>query len=140
MGYKVGVDRKQLTLIPICLDEYVPEDHICRVIDAFTRQLDLCKLKIKHAECKTKGCRPYDPQKMLSLYIYGYLHRVRSSRRLEAETRRNLEVIWLMEGLTPDDKTVSDFRKDNAKAIKGVFGEFVQMCRKVDFTPLGIHY
>ena len=70
MGYKIGTDRKQLTLLPGTLDEYIPEDHICRVIDAFTRQVDLYRLGFKHAELKKMGCRPYDPQKMLNLYIW----------------------------------------------------------------------
>ncbi|MCL2319902.1 MAG: IS1182 family transposase [Treponema sp.] len=131
MGYKVGIDRKQLTLIPVSIDDYIPEGHICRVIDAFTRQLDLCELNFKYAEKKKQGCRPYDPQKMLNLYIYGYLHRTRSSRRLEAETKRNLEVMWLMEGLTPDDKTICNFRRDNSTVLKGVFEEYVQMSRKL---------
>ena len=131
MGYKIGVDRKQITLLPISLDEYIPEDHICRVIDAFTQQIDLYELGYKYAQLKETGCRPYDPQKMLNLYIYGYLHRIRSSRRLQDETRRNVEVMWLMEGLTPDDKTICNFRKDNTKALKRTFGEFVQMCRNL---------
>ena len=130
-GYKIGVDRKQLTLLPVCLDEYVPEDHICRVIDAFTRQLDMFALGYKYAEYKDTGCRPYDPKTMLNLYIYGYLHRTRSSRRLRDEARRNIEVIWLMEGLTPDDKTICNFRKDNRAALKGTFLKFVQMCRRL---------
>jgi transposase len=131
MGYKVGIDRKQQTLVPVCIDDYISEDHICRIIDAFTRLLDLCALNFKYADSKKQGCRPYDPQKMLNLYIYGYLHRTRSSRRLEAETKRNLEVMWLMEGLTPDDKTICNFRRDNAKGLRKVFGEYVQMSRKL---------
>jgi len=140
MGYKIGTDRKQLTLLPSTLDEYIPEDHICRVIDAFTRQVDLYRLGFKYAELKKMGCRPYDPQKMLNLYIYGYLHRIRSSRRLHDETLRNIEVMWLMEGLTPDDKTVCNFRKDNTKALRQTFREYVRVCRNlVDFTPIGAH-
>ena len=130
-GYKTGVDRKQLTLLPVSLDEYVGEDHICRVIDAFTGKIDIIGLGYKYAEYKDKGCRPYDPRKMLNLYMYGYLHRIRSSRRLRDEARRNVEVMWLMEGLTPDDKTICNFRSDNKTALKGTFREFVQMCRKL---------
>ena len=132
MGYKVGTDKKQISLLPVCLDDYISEDHICRVIDAFTGRLDLCASGYKYAEWKDKGCRPYDPQMMLNLYIYGYLHRVRSSRRLEAETTRNVEVMWLMNELKPDDKTICNFRKDNAKALKKTFREFVVMCRELD--------
>jgi len=128
MGYKIGVDRQQLTLMPVSLDEYIPEDHICRVIYAFTGQLDLFALGYKHAEYKDRGCRPYDPQMMLCLYLYGYLHRVRSSRRLEAETTRNVEVMWLMQGLTPDDRTICNFRKDNTKALRETFRTFSRMC------------
>ena len=102
MGYKVGVDKKQLTLLPVSLEEYVCADHICRIIHAFTEPLDLVGLGYKYAECKDRGCHPYDPRMMLNLYLYGYLHRVRSSRRLRDETRRNVEVMWLMDGLTPD--------------------------------------
>jgi transposase len=131
MGYKAGVDRKQISLLPVCLDDYVTEDHICRVITAFTEQLDLCALGFKYAERKDRGCRPYDPRMMLNLYIYGYLHQVRSSRRLEAETKRNIEVIWLMSELKPDDKTISNFRKDNTKALRQTFREFVRMCREL---------
>jgi len=104
MGYKTGVDKKQLSLFPASLDDYVPEEHICRLINAFTEQLDMVALGYKYAELKKTGCRPYDPRMMLNLYIYGYLHRVRSSRRLRGEAKRNVEVMWLMEGLRPDDK------------------------------------
>ena len=130
MCYKVGEDKKQPLLLPASLDDYVPKDHICRVIYAFTEQLDMAALGYKYAECKSTGCRPYDPRMMLNLYIYGYLHRVRSSRRLRDEAGRNVEVMWLMEGLRPDDKTICNFRKDNAKAMKPTFREFVLMCRK----------
>jgi len=129
MGYKVGTDKKQLSLLPICLDEYVPEDHICRILCAFTKHLDLVALGFKYAECKHTGCPPYDPRMMLNLYLYGYLHRVRSSRRLRDEARRNVEVMWLLEGLIPDDKTICNFRTDNTKALRAIFREFVRMCR-----------
>ena len=129
MGYKIGVDKKQLSLLPASLDDYVSEDHICRVISAFTGQLDIAALGYKYAECKSTGCRPYDPQMMLNLYIYGYLHRVRSSRRLRDEARRNVEVMWLMDGLTPDDKTICNFRTDNATSLAETFRIFSRLCR-----------
>jgi transposase len=132
MGYKVGTDKQQLSLLPVCLDDYIPENHICRVITAFTEQLDMCVLEFKYAESKDKGCRPYDPRMMLNLYIYGYLHRVRSSRRLEAETKRNIEVMWLMNELKPDDKTISNFRTDNVAALRKTFREFSLMCRELE--------
>lgn len=130
MGYKVGVDKRQSIFFPPSLDEYVGGNHICRFIDAFTEQLDMAGLEFKYATCKEKGCRPYDPRMMLNLYIYGYLHRVRSSRRLEAEARRNVEVMWLMERLEPDDKTISNFRRENAKGLKEAFKVFVKMSRE----------
>jgi transposase len=131
MGYKIGVDRKQQTLLPISLDEYISEEHICRVIDAFTSQVDIVSLGFKYAECKETGCRPYDPRMMLNLYLYGYLHRVRSSRRLQAEAVRNVEVMWLVNGLRPDDKTICNFRTDNTEALRKTFKTFVQMCRRL---------
>jgi len=130
MGYKVGVDKQQLSLLPVCLEDYVPENHVCRIIDAFTGQIDIAALGYKYAELKNNGCPPYDPRMMLNLYIYGYLHRVRSSRRLRDEAVRNVEVMWLLDGLRPDDKTICNFRKDNAKALKETFREFVLMCRE----------
>ena len=130
MGYKVGIDKKQQSFFPASLDEYVPEEHICRVIEAFTLQLDLLSLGYKYAECSNIGCRPYDPRMMLNLYLYGYLHRVRSSRRLHAETTRNVEVMWLMDSLQPDDKTISNFRKDNKEALRKTFRVFSQMFRQ----------
>ena len=132
MGYKIGVDKQQMSLMPVCLDDYIAADHICRVISSFVEQLDLVALGFKYAEWKDRGCSPYDPGMMLCLYIYGYLHRVRSSRRLEAETTRNVEVMWLMNDLKPDDKTISNFRKDNAKALRETFRTFNLMCRELD--------
>jgi len=129
MGYKTGVGKKQLTLLPVCLDDYIPEDHICRVISEFTGQLDMTELGYRYAECKNTGCRSYDPRMMLNLYIYGYLHRIRSSRRLRDEALRNIEVMWLLDGLTPDDKTICNFRRDNAKTLRETFRVFVRICR-----------
>jgi transposase len=138
MGYKVGEDRKQPLLLPASLEDYVPKDHICRVIYAFTEQLDMTALGYKYAECKRTGCRPYDPRMMLNLYIYGYLHRVRSSRRLRDEARRNVETMWLMEGLQPDDKTISNFRKDNAEALGRTFREFMKIFRETGLYGGGL--
>jgi transposase len=124
MGYVSGENKYQLTLQPMCLDDYVGDDNICRVIEVFVKSLNLAALGFKYAEVKDNGRPPYDPTAMLRLYIYGYMNRVRSSRRLEAETHRNLEVMWLPDKLTPDDKTICNFRKDNAAALKKVFREF----------------
>jgi transposase len=131
MEYKAGIDKKQMLLLPVSVEEYVGEAHICRLIHTFTEQLDIIALGYKYAEIKSTGCRPYDPRMMLNLYIYGYLHRVRSSRRLRDETVRNVEVIWLMDGLRPDDKTISNFRKDNAKPLQETFRVFARMCREL---------
>ena len=131
MRYKTGVDRKQISLLPTTLDDYIPEDHICRVIDSFTGLLDMAALGYKYAECRSTGCRPYDPRMMLNLYIYGYLNKVRSSRRLEDETKRNVEVMWLIQDLKPDNRTICNFVKDNAKALKGTTREFAIMCREL---------
>ncbi len=128
MEYKAGMDRNQMSFALLCLDDYVPADHICRVISAFTSQLDMVALGYKYAERKEIGCPPYNPRMMLDLYLYGYLHHVRSSRRLQAETQRNIEVMWLMEGLRPDDKTICNFRKDNAKALRETFRVFTKLC------------
>jgi len=128
MGYKYGETREQLTLMPICVDDYIEADSICRVIIAFIERLDMKALGFRYAETKATGCSPYDPRNMLSLYLYGYINRIRSSRRLEAETHRNVEVMWLMEKLTPDDKTISEFRRNNAEALKKVFRAFSTWC------------
>ena len=101
------------------------------MIQAFTEQVDMVAHGNKYAQCKGTGSPPYDPRMMLNLYLYGYLQRIRSSRRLSAETYRNVEVMWLMEGLRPDDKTVCNFRKDNAKALRDTFRTFSRMCREL---------
>ena len=130
MSYVRGEHREQFTLIPMCLDDYIESDSVCRVIAAYVGNLDMAVLGFKYAEAKDTGRPPHDPASMLMLYLYGYLNRVRSSRRLEAETKRNVEVMWLMEKLTPDDKTISNFRKDNAAALKKVFREFSLWCSR----------
>ena len=128
MGYKEGENREQLTITPLCLDDYIEEGNMCRIIDLFVTSLDMVDLGFKYSETKQTGRKPYNPATMLMLYIYGYLNRIRSSRRLETETKRNIEVMWLMRKLTPDDRTISNFRKDNAKALKKVFREFSLWC------------
>jgi transposase len=116
--------------MPLCLDDYIEPDSICRVIAAYVGSLDMVALGFKYAETKETGRPPHDPASMLMLYLYGYLNRIRSSRRLEAETKRNVEVMWLIEKLTPDDKTICNFRKDNAVALKKVFREFSLWCNR----------
>ena len=114
----------------MCLDDYIGEDNICRVVAAYVGSLDMAALGFKYSKLKDTGRPPHDPASMLMLYLYGYLNRIRSSRRLQAETRRNIEVMWLMEKVTPDDKTICNFRKDNADALRKVFREFSLWCNR----------
>ena len=130
MPYIQGESREQITLMPMCLDDYIEVDSICRVIAAYVDSLDMTGLGFKYAEVKDTGRPPHDPASMLMLYLYGYLNRIRSSRRLEAETKRNVEVMWLTERVMPDDKTICNFRKDNAAALKKVFREFSLWCNR----------
>jgi transposase len=126
-----GADRAQSTLLPECLDDFIDESNPVRVIDAFVDALDLGKLGFDGVVPESTGRPSYHPSAMLKLYIYGYLNRVQSSRRLEREAGRNLEVIWLLRRLAPDDKTTADFRKDNGPAIKKVCAQFVALCREM---------
>ena len=128
MPYVKGEDRNQVIMFPDCIDDYVTQGSNVRVIDEFVEQLDVETLGFKFAKSPTVGRPPYSPKDLLRLYIYGYINRIRSSRCLEKETKRNLEVIWLLNKLSPDFKTIADFRKDNKKAIKEVFKQFVQLC------------
>ena len=128
MAYIQGLNRNQIILFPESLDEYIEEENAVRVIDAFVNSLEISDFGITKSSPADTGRPPYSPYDMLKLYIYGYMNRVRSSRRLETETNRNVEVMWLLEKLTPDHKTISRFRKDNAVALKNVFRAFVKMC------------
>jgi transposase len=132
MGYKAGVDREQQILFPESLDDYVSAENPVRVIDAFVDQLDMEKLGFERAVPADEGRPGYDPRDLLKLFIYGYLNRTRSSRRLERETHRNLEVIWLMRKLRPDHKSISEFRRKHPKELKGVGREFTVVCAKLD--------
>lgn len=131
MQYIAGENRNQITLMPECLDDYVGEDNVVRVIDAFVNRLDLSGLGFKKAELKACGRPPYDPAMLLKLYIYGYMNRTRSSRRLETLARVNIEVMWLLGKVVADDRCIADFRKDNSEAIKKVFREFSLMCNQL---------
>lgn len=126
-----GADRDQSTLLPECLDDWVNESNPVRVVDAFVETLDLGKMGFEDIEPSATGRPGYHPAALLKLYIYGYLNRIQSSRRLEREARRNLEVIWLLQRLSPDDKTIADFRRDNGPAIKKVCAKFVELCRQM---------
>jgi len=128
VAYIQGINRSQIILFPESLDEYIEEENAVRVIDAFVNSLEISDFGITKSSPADTGRPPYSPYDMLKLYTYGYMNKVRSSRRLEAETKRNVEVMWLMEKLTPDHKTISRFRKDNAGALKNVFRAFVKMC------------
>lgn len=131
--YKNGVDRSQGMLLPPRVEEYVGEDNAVRAIDAYVESLDLARLGFQHASGSLSAGRPsYRPQALLKLYLYGYLMRIRSSRLLERETHRNLELIWLVEGLRPSHATIADFRKDNAKALKATNRDFVMLCKELD--------
>jgi transposase len=132
MRHLDGDSREQGNLLPDTLDDYVAEDHPVRVIDAFVDNLNLVELGFSKSTTKATGRKPYNPADLLKLYVYGYLNQVRSSRRLEKECHRNLEVLWLMKRLAPDFKTIADFRKDNTAAIKGACRAFIQFCREAN--------
>ena len=130
-GFVAGVERGQCTLFPASLDDYVAQDNPVRAVDVFVDGLDLGKLGFGKVQPLATGRPGYDPKTVLKIYIYGYLNRVPSSRRLERECQRNLELIWLTGGLAPDFKTIADFRKDNGEAIGKVCREFVALCRRL---------
>ena len=131
MNHRSGLDRSQTLLFPESLDDYVSAENPVRFLDAFVASLDLHALGFAKARCANTGRPPYDPAALLKLYLYGYLHRIRSSRLLEAEGHRNVEVIWLVRKLTPDFKTIADFRKDNLRPLKAVSRQFTLLCRKL---------
>src|SRR6478672_7076701 len=126
-----GMDRGQSTLFPECLEDWINEDNAVRVIDVFVDELDLAELGFEGVEPAATGRPSYHPSVLLKLYIYGYLNRVQSSRRLEREAGRNVEVMWLTGRLAPDHKTIADFRKDNGRAIHQVCSRFVVLCRRM---------
>jgi len=137
--YIEGVDRGQSTLFPACLEDWVDEANPVRVIDVFVDELDLGGLGFGRAEPEATGRPGYHPSVLLKLYIYGYLNRVQSSRRLEREAGRNVEVMWLTNRLMPDHKTIADFRKDNGAAIRKVCSQFVALCRQLGlFAASGV--
>src|SRR5256885_15541118 len=130
--FVVGEDRSQSTLFPERLEDYLSEDNPVRAIDVFVDELDLAGLGFGGVEPEATGRPAYHPATLLKIYVYGYLNRVQSSRRLERECQRNIELIWLTGRLMPDFKTIADFRKDNGQAIRGVCREFVILCRGLD--------
>lgn len=128
-GYIQGADRNQVILLPDTLDDYVGGDNEVRAIDAFIDSLDISLMGFK-ADPAKEGRPGYDPRGMLKLYMYGYLNHIRSSRRLQKEASRNVELMWLLRKVVPDFRCIADFRKDNAKSIREVFRAFVRLCNK----------
>jgi transposase len=133
-----GESRTQLTLFPESLDDYVAECNPTRVIEVFVDGLDLGKLDFAGVEPEITGRPSYHPATLLKIYIYGYLNRIQSTRRLEVETQRNLELMWLTSRLMPDFKTIARFRKDNGKAIRSVCRQFIELCRQLDLFSQAI--
>ena len=131
MDFISGEERGQTIFLPERIEEYVPENNAVRVIDAYVNSLDLYEMGFSKPEPHETGRPMYDPKDLLKLYVYGYMNRIRSSRRLETETKRNLELIWLLGKLSPDHKTIARFRHDNTKALKNVFKEFVRLCSRL---------
>jgi len=127
-----GQGRNQITLFPEALDDFVTEENPVRVVDAFVDELDLRELGFNRVIAKNTGRPGYHPAALLKLYIYGYLNRIQSSRRLEKESHRNVELMWLLERLQPDFKTIADFRKDNRKGITKVCRHFIELCRQMN--------
>jgi len=133
MGYIEGkIDRDQINIMPMSFDETIGEDNPVRVIDAFVEMLDNNTLHCKYSEPKSTGRRPYNPKDMLKLYVYGYFYGIRTSRKLEKECIRNIEIMWLINKLTPDFKTIADFRKDNKEVVISMFKEFGLFCNELN--------
>lgn len=127
-----GETRNQTTLLPECLDDYITEDNPVRAVEAFIDELDLLGLGFAGMEPTATGRPSYHPSILLKLYLYGYLNRIQSSRRLERECQRNIELMWLTGKLAPDFKTIADFRRDNGEAIRNVSRQFVMLCRRLN--------
>src|SRR4030042_613303 len=139
MKYIEGTAREQLCLFEEKLDDIIPEEQSVRFIDAYIDKLDLIKLEISNID-NTKGIG-YDPALYLKIFIYSYLNKIRSSRKIERECKRNIELIWLTKQLVPDHWSISNFRKMNKKALKNIFKEFLKFCHKLNllsFTCIGI--
>src|SRR5690242_12880757 len=132
MTHIAGHDRSQTLLLPESLDDYVSPENPVRFIEAFVDGLELTTAGFVRVAAKRTGRPGFAPADLLKLYVYGYLNRIRSSRRLEAETHRNVEVVWLLRHLRPDYKTIADFRRDNRTAFRPVFRQFVLLCRQLD--------
>src|ERR1700676_5434441 len=129
MGYIQGEGRNQGTLFPVVLDDFVPSDHVCRVIDAFVQTLVMSELSFERAQVADTGRPGYDPRDFLNLYLYGYLNQIRSSRRLEAECRRNVELMWLLGHLYADHKSIAEFRRMHRDAVTAAGAELVRFAK-----------
>jgi transposase len=132
MGYVEGESREQVVMFPAVMDDYINKDNPVRFIEAFVNRLDLVALKFRKAEPEELGRPAYDPRDLLKLYVYGYVNEVRSSRKLERETKRNVELLWLLRRLSPDHKTIANFRKDNPEPLRAVFREFTRLCKQLN--------
>lgn len=130
-GYIEGISRDQVTLSPDRLDDWIDDDHPARVIEAFVEAMDLAGTGFGHMSPAQTGRPSYHPSVLLKLFIYGYLNRIPSSRRLEREAGRNVEVMWLTRRRVPDHKSIADFRKDNGSAIRKACARFVELCRQI---------
>ncbi len=137
LGYIEGVDREQVTFFPERLEDWITDDHPVRVIDAFVDALDLVEAGFARMVPAQTGRPGYHPSVLLKLFVYGYMNRVASSRRLEREAGRNVEVMWLTGRLVPDHKTIADFRKDNGPAIRKTCAKFVELCRRIGVLSAG---
>src|SRR5580692_9506072 len=129
MGYIEREERRQGTLFPVVLDDFVPVDHVCRVIDAFVEKLVMSELGFERAQAAETGRPGYNPRDLLKLYLYGYLNQIRSSRRLEAECRRNVELMWLLGRLYPDHKSIAEFRRMHRDAVTAAGAELIRFAR-----------
>ena len=129
MCFIQGEGRTQGTLFPVVLDDLIPGDHVCRVIDAFVGRLDMVRLGFERAEPAETGRPGYDPRDLLKLYLYGYLQQIRSSRRLEVECLRNVEAMWLLGRLRPDYKSIAEFRRIHREAVTEVGAELVRFAQ-----------
>ena len=126
MGYIQGEGRSQGSLFPVALDDFIPAEHVCRVIDTFVSRLVMSELGLERAQAAETGRPGYDPSDLLKLYLYGYLNQIRSSRRLEAECRRNVELMWLLERLHPDHKSIAEFRRLHSDAVTAAGADLIR--------------
>src|SRR5476649_34507 len=133
-----GANRNQATLLPECLEDFITEDNPVRIVDAFVDELELASLGFEGTHPAETGRPSYHPAVLLKIYIYGYLNRVQSSRRLERECQRNLELMWLTGRLAPDFKTIADFRRDNGTGIRNVCRRFVELCGELKLLSQAI--